>query len=59
MTDTTKPRVKDIRLRFRGADADTAERLLENVGKAIGHPGEHEIVILAALSTFAGTLGVR
>lgn len=52
------PKTKDIRLRFRGADIDEVERLLDNAGRAVGHPGEHEVVILAALKFYAGTLGV-
>lgn len=53
------PRTKDIRIRFRGADIDEVERLLTNVGKAIGHPGENDVVVRAALQMYAGTLGVR
>lgn len=53
-----RPRTKDIKLRYRGADVDDIERLLENIGKAIGHPGEAEVVVHSALRLFAGTLGV-
>ena len=57
MTDE-RPRIKEIKLRFQGADADSVERLLENIGKAIGHPGEKEVIVRSALLYFAGTLGV-
>ena len=58
MATDDRPRIKEIKLRLQGADADVVERLLDNVGKAIGHPGEKEVIVRAALLHFAGTLGV-
>ena len=53
------PKTKDIRLRFRGEQIAEFEQLTEAAGRAIGHPDEAEVVILAALKLYAGTLGVR
>lgn len=52
------PKTKDIRLRFRGLDISNYERKVDAIGKAIGHPDEPEVVVLAALALLAGHLNV-